>query len=170
MNIGDLVLYLDKRSLVRSADKMTRTVILLHQDGSKVEIPDDWDHIHADICQVLGNPGRQWKVLSVKIKPGAGPFLKATVPQPLLRKEKELEPWVDWIASDPFREGGSIFVNPKTTQLKVGEMLILTHRNGSTVRAPITSKFSTVSQLKTAKVPVKKPEVNRFTNILDDDD
>jgi hypothetical protein len=169
MNIGDLVLYKERRHLVRSYDKVTRTVVIVAQDGSTCELPAELDVHQPHSVSVLANPGKQWKVLTSKVKLGAGPFVKATVPQPLLRGDRVLEPWVDWIASDPFREGGSIFISPQVG-LRLGDMVILTHRNGTTARVSVTSKFSTVTQLRRSKEPPKKVETNRFTSLLDDDE
>jgi hypothetical protein len=167
MKIGDLVSHSGDKWLVRSSDKMTRTVVICNQKGDKKEVPVDMDLHTPDLLQVICNPGLQWNVLAVKVKSNAGPFTKAEAPTST--KLRPLANWVDWIPSDPFREGGSVFINPKFG-LRTGDLVLLTHRNGSQSRMVVPGNFGTVARMKAAKAPIKKPEVTRFTHILDDDD
>jgi hypothetical protein len=174
MKIGDLVLFSDDKWLVRNYDKMTRTVVLCNQTGDKRELPVDMDVHTPDQIQVLCNPGLQWHVLAVKVKPNAGPFIRAEAPAKvpgasLTFRPRPLANWEDWIPSDPFREGGSVFINP-SFGLRTGDLVLFTHRNGSQSRMIVPGNFGTVASARTAKIPIKKPEVNRFTHILDDDD
>lgn len=174
MKIGDLVLYSNEKWLVRSYDKGTRTVMLCDRTGNTREVAADLDIHLPHQAKVLCNPGQQWYVLAPKIKSGAGPFVRAEAPAPvpgapLMLRPRPMEPWEDWLPSDPFREGGSVFVNPKFG-LRTGDLVIFTHRNGSQTRITVPAKFGTVAKLKAANAPIKKPEVNRFTHILDDDD
>jgi hypothetical protein len=173
MHIGDIVLHETVRWLVTSYDKMTRTVMLTAASGAKKEVPAEMDMHTPDLLKVVCNPGKQWNVLAVKTKNNAGPFVKAVAPSPvpghpLTLRERVMEPWVDWISSDPFREGGSVFIRPGFG-LKTGDLVIFTHRTGAQTRMTVPAKFGTVEALKAAKSPIKKPEVNRFTHILDED-
>jgi hypothetical protein len=74
--------------------------------GLVEEIPDQLEISAPGKVKILCNPAKSWHVLSAPIKPNSGPFVQLVVPSPLLRKERVLTPWLDWIQSDPFREGG----------------------------------------------------------------
>lgn len=167
MQVGDLVLYQDHRWFVHRFDKMTRTVFMFDQTGKQSELPDMLDLTDPDKVKVVARPSKSWKVLTAPIKTGSGPFIKLAIPGQLGRKDQELRPWVDWIPSDPFRDGGSVFVRPGV-QIPLHTNVMLTHQNGSTIRVKLPRSFTTVSKRikEVSTVPTKK---DRFS-MLDDDD
>jgi len=167
MELGDLVLYKQRRWLVERRDKMTRTMFLRSRNRDVEEIPENLDLYEPDTVKVIANPGKQWKVLAAPLKPGAGPFVRFVVPAILGKPEVELEPWKDWISSDPSREGGSIFVRPGT-KLKTHTIVMLTHQNGHTVRVKVPGNFSTTAAKQKAATPPPPPP-NRFDRMMDDD-
>ena len=169
MIVGDLILYKDERWFVTFYDKMVKTVRIVNQAGDVEEILDQLDIHHPELVKVIANPGKSWKVLAAPTKSNAGPFVKLTVPGPLMRKERVLQPWVDWIQSDPFREGGSVFIRPGLG-LQAQDLVKLTYQSGSTISVKVPFSFGTVAKAKTPKAPIKRPQVSRFTHILDEDD
>ena len=93
------------------------------------------------------------------------------VPAILRRPEIILEPWVDWIQSDIFREGGSFFVNP-SLKLRPGVLILATHQKGHSVRITVPQTIGTVARRQAAVNSAAQPkaEFNRFSRILLDDD
>lgn len=168
MEIGDIVLYQERRWRVHRYDKMTRTVFLLDQNGKETELADRLDKTDPDTVKFLANPGKTWKVLTAPVKNNAGPFVRLIIPGPLGRREHELVPWKDWIPSDPFRDGGSVFIRPGA-KVQPYAIAIFTHRNGSTVRVTIPANFTTVAQ-KRAPPPPPPPPPTRFTMMDEEDD
>jgi len=165
MELGDIVLYQGRRWWVHRRDKMTRTVFLYDQKEERTELADQLDLTDPDTVKVLASPSKNWRVLTAPFKANAGPFVRFVVPG--TRQTIELVPWKDWISSDPFREGGSLFVR-KSVPLPPYTVVLLTHKNGDTVRVTIPAKFTTVARKKAP--PPKAPEkLNRF-NLIDDDD
>lgn len=168
MQVGDLVLYQGQRWLVHRLDKMTRTVFLYNQVGATAELPDMHDRLEPDTIKVVAKPSLDWKVIPAPIKSGAGPFVKFTVPGPLGRKARELRPWLDWIPSDPFRDGGSVFVRPGIS-LPSHTVVIFTHQNGVAARIKLPRILTTVAKTRAVPKVATVPE-NRFSRMLDDDD
>jgi len=149
--------------MVLRYDPTIRIGYLLNAEGTQKEAPEE-------DCRVLVNPVKSWPTLAAPTKSGAGPFVKLMVPGLPGRQDLVLEPWVDWIQSDPAREGGSLFVSPEA-RLLPGVVLIATHRNGALVRLKVSRTFGTVEQKQRAAAPrVPAEPANRFSHILDDDD
>jgi hypothetical protein len=142
--------------------------------GEKREVPVDLDTHMPDKIQVICNPSLEWHVLSVKVKPKSGPFVEAKAPtsipgHALTYNPRRLVNWEDWIPSDPFREGGSVFINP-AFGLRTGDLVVFTHKKGTQTRMVVPANFGTVAAMRASLVPAKKPETNRFTHMLDFDD
>jgi hypothetical protein len=168
MKLGDLVEHEGKRWVVLSYDRVLRLNLLLDQAGIRKEVPDE-----APDATVIANPTLEWPTLTAAIKPGAGPFVKLAVPGLPGNQERVLTPWVDWVQSNPGRDGGSLFVNP-AARLNPGMVLIATHRNGALVRVSVPRNYGTVAQRR-ARAAIQNPPpptepVNRFNRILDDED
>lgn len=171
MDIGDLAQYQGKRWIVASHDRPSRTCTLFSQSGEEVELAREHDKTHPKELQVVASPGKQWPMLIAPVHPGAGPFERLTIPALPGRRDRVLEAWVDWVPSDPTREGGSFFVRPEV-RLLPGILLLATHRSGLVVRVVVPKTVGTVAQRKAraqAKVP-PKPDPGRLGRILRDDD
>ena len=136
MEVGDLVDYEGQRWFVLSYDRVAKVVALFSQLSERIELPRDFDITNPNFLQVVVNPSQKWQLLTAPIKSSAGPFVKLVVPGLPGRPEIFLAPWIDWIPSDPLRDGGSFFVNPER-KLRPGVLLLATHRNGSVVRVAL---------------------------------
>lgn len=176
MEVGDLISYepqggIRQRWLVTGYDRHSRLVTLIGRDESKIELPVEADKIDVTNPEVICHPPKVWQLLTAPIKSGAGPFVKMVIPAILRRPEIVLEPWVDWIQSDIFREGGSFFVSPHL-KLRPGVLILATHQKGQSVRITIPQTIGTVSRRQAALNSSIKPkeEFNRFSRILRDDD
>lgn len=170
MDLGDLVLYKKRRWLVERFSKMARTAYLRAQNGDVEELPDKLDLLDPATLRVLTNPSRQWKVLTAGIKSGAGPFVKLVVPGVLGRQAITLIPWGDWIPSDLSREGGSVFIRPGL-KISAHTIVLLTHRNGTSVRVKVPAVMRTVAQQRDRLQPkTPEPEIqDRFSRMMEDD-
>lgn len=162
MIVGDLVEHEGRRWMVLRYDPAIRIGYLLSSEGTRKEAPEE-------DCRVVVNPVKSWPTLAAPTKSGAGPFVKLMVPGLPGRQDFVLEPWIDWIQSDPAREGGSLFVSPES-RLLPGVVLIATHRNGALVRLKVPRTFGTVEQKQAAATRVPPEPANRFSHILDDDE
>lgn len=167
MDVGDLVNYKNQRWFVLSYDRVARVVALFNQLGERVELPREFDTFNPEELQVIVNPSKKWQLLTAPIKSAAGPFVKMVIPGLPGRGEIVLEPWVDWIPSDPLREGGSFFVNPER-KIRPGVLILATHRNGSIIRVTVQQTIGTVAKRKAAKAAAApKPEpYTRYSRIL----
>lgn len=167
VEVGDLVDYEGQRWFVLSYDRVAKVVSLLNQQGGSVELPHDFDVTNPIFLQVVVNPSKKWQLLTAPVKSNAGPFVKLVIPGLPGREEIFLIPWTDWIPSDPLRDGGSFFVNPKR-KLRPGVLLLATHRNGAFVRVVVPQTIGTVAKRKAAKAAaVPKPEpYTRYSRIL----
>lgn len=167
VEIGDLVNYEGQRWFVLSLDRVARVVSLLNLDGDRVELPKEFDVTDPSALQVVVNPSKSWQLLTAKVKSASGPFVRMVIPGLPGRGEIVLEPWVDWIPSDPLREGGSFFVNPDR-KLRSGVLLLATHRNGSVVRIQVPQTIGTVAKRRAAKVAANPPPkpYTRYTRIM----
>ena len=168
MEIGDLVTYQDQRWFASSYDRVARVMVLFNLGGDRIELPFEFDLTHQQELSVIVNPSKKWQLLTAKVRSGAGPFVKLVVPELPRRPEIVLEPWVDWMPSDPMREGGSFLVNPER-KIRPGVLLLATHKDGSCVRITVPQSIGTVAKRKAVAAP-KKPEYNRFTRVLKGDD
>lgn len=167
MEVGDLVNYEGQRWFVLSYDRTAKVVALLNQLNEWVELPHDFDVTNPIFVQVVVNPSKKWQLLTAKIKSSSGPFVRMVIPGLPGREEIVLTPWVDWIPSDPLREGGSFFVNPER-KLRPGVLLLASHRDGSVVRVVVPQTIGTVAKRKAAKLaanPAPKPHT-RYTRIM----
>lgn len=167
MKIGDLVEHEGRRWAVINFDQTVRVGLVVDAQGTRKELPDD-----EPGCQVIAHPPESWLVLSAPVKSRAGPFVKLAIPDLPGRPERVLEPWVDWIQSDPVRDGGSLFIHPDV-RLLPGVVLIAAHRSGALVRIQVPRTYGTVAQRQAAQATAARPPpepVNRFSHILDDDD
>jgi hypothetical protein len=167
VEVGDLVDYEGQRWFVLSYDRVAKVVALFSQLSERIELPRDFDITNPNFLQVVVNPSQKWQLLTAPIKSSAGPFVKLVVPGLPSRPEIFLAPWIDWIPSDPLRDGGSFFVNPER-KLRPGVLLLATHRNGSVVRVVIPQTIGTVSKrkaMRAAAVPKKEP-YTRYSRIM----
>lgn len=176
MNVGELILYEPpggdrQRWVVISFDRHARLMTLVGQDGTKIELPEEADKLDLNNPEVICNPSKVWQLLTAPVKSGAGPFIKMVIPPILRRPEIVLEPWVDWIQSDIFREGGSFFVRPEL-KLRPGVLILATHQKGQSVRITVPQTIGTVARRQAVVNASTKPkeEFNRFSRILQDDE
>ena len=167
MEVGDLVDYEGQRWFVLSYDRVAKVVALFNQLGERIELPRDFEVTDPTSLQVVVNPSKKWQLLTAPVKPAAGPFVRLAIPGLPGRSEIFLVPWVDWIPSDPLRDGGSFFVNPER-KLRPGVLLIATHRNGSVVRVVIPQTIGTVAKRKAMRAAASpKPEpYTRYSRIM----
>jgi hypothetical protein len=164
MKIGDLIEHEGRRWFVTGYHQEIKVGVLLDAAGTRKELADD-----APDCRVVVNAPESWPTLAAPVKNRAGPFVKLAIPGVLGREDRVLEPWVSWVQSDPFREGGSIYVSPDVGLLP-GVVLIATHRNGAVVRVQVPRTYGTVAQKQAAATRVPPEPINRFRHILDDDE
>ncbi len=174
MEVGDLISYealggVRQRWFVTGYNRHSRLVTLVGRDDSKIELPVDAEKMDVTNPEVICNPPKVWQLLTAPVKSGAGPFVKMVIPPILRRPEIILEPWVDWIQSDVFREGGSFFVRPEL-KLRPGVLILATHEKGQLVRITIPQTIGTVARRQAAAVPKPKEELTRFSRILLDDE
>lgn len=167
MEVGDLVNYEGKRWFVLSYDRTAKVVALLNRLEERIELPHDFDVTDPLSLQVVVNPSKSWQLLTAKVKSSSGPFVRMVIPALPGREEIVLDPWLDWIPSDPLRDGGSFFVNPGR-MLRPGVLLLATHRDGTVQRVVIPQTIGTVAKRKAAKAaasPPPKPNT-RYTRVL----
>lgn len=173
MRLGDLVRYLDQHWLVSRYDpKRTRSATLLAASGSTLEVPFDHDALGGLV--VVANPSRDWPFITVPPRNGY-------VVDTISFQGQPLEPFTQWVASDPTRPGGPVFLAPDP-RLRYGEALLIQYvpvqrtgtgsRRAVILRVDITKDFGTVRQ-RVARVEAARPKVeekkNAFTRLLADD-
>lgn len=173
MEVGDLVTYQGQRWFVSTYDRLARVFSLFNIGGERIELPRELESTNPGDLQVVVNPSKKWQLLTAPVKSACGPFMRLVIPGLPGRAEIVLEPWVDWIPSDPLREGGSFFVNPER-KLRPGVLLLATHRNGTVVRVVVPQTIGTVGKRKKVRESLAPAKVvnNRYTRILkgfDDD-
>lgn len=156
MKVGNIVEYEGHRWRVYREDKHVKTMTLLRWDGATEEVAADDSRV-----KVMWDPSK-WPFVAAKVNLKAGPFTGLI----LTRKGRSLNlrPYVDWVPSDQSRAGGSIFVNP-LLGLKLGEVLVAVHTNGTRVRIPITQEFGTMTNRKRRQGAV--PERRDLVDYLD---
>lgn len=170
MKVGDIVLYQESRWKVSSHSRSFRTCQLVAFDGRKVEVPDDLDLTPEPELKVLFNPPEQWPFTASPVHSfSSGPIVD------IVRGPASLLPLVDWVPSDFLRPGGSIFFNP-ALKLRLGEILVSVHRDGTRNRITITRTFGTIRSRRhrvnnPPKVKGPKTNLDRLleSDILDED-
>jgi hypothetical protein len=167
MEVGDLVSYKEQRWFVLIYDRVAKVVVLLNQLREQVELPSDFEVTNPTLLQVVVNPSKKWQLLTAKVKSNAGLFVRLVIPGLPGHSEIVLNPWVDWIPSDPLRDGGSFFVNPER-KLRPGVLLLATHQNGSVVRVMVPQTIGTVAKRKASKAVANQPPkpYTRYSRIL----
>lgn len=173
MRLGDVVSLGEGRvGLVRRVDRTTHLAHVLLHDGTLSEVPEFQDKERPGLCQVLSNPASEWPVIAAPVRNSMGPVVR--VARVTLEGERVFTPFLDWIASDPTRSGGSIFFRPDLG-LRFGDVLLLGHRDRSgqvrSSRLAVPQVFGTVSQRK-AKSEQQRQQVEHRTryDVLDEDD
>lgn len=165
MQIGDIVLYSEKRWKVLSTSGAFRTCQLASFDGSKAEVPDDLDQRSDGPPQlkVLYNPAVSWPFTAIPLRAKAGPITS------VFRGSVSLGPLVDWVPSDFLRPGGTIFFNP-ALKLRTGEILAVVHQDQSRSRISITPNFGTIQARKhRADNPIKVQGPKNSFELLSED-
>jgi len=154
MKRGDLVLYEGSHWVVQLYDaKRLRVALLLKADGTTQEVPHNLDQDET-VLKVIGNPPTEWPFITVPEKPRWGQV--TTVSRVERSGLKPLEPFADWILSDPLRSGGSLFLRP-TLGLRMGDIIqVAFTKAGSVVNVQITAGFGTVAA-RQARATVPKP-------------
>lgn len=164
MKLGDLVVYLEDSWVVTGYDpKRTRTALLLAADGRTSEVP-----YNLDAVRVLANPGQQWPWIMVPTRPGY------TI-ESISFRGIVIPPITGWVASDPSRAGGPVFLAPNPN-LRYGECLLIHYRGVGSAkfvvrRLNIPVDFGTVPQRKARQESLrqKPPEpMNAFSRLLTD--
>lgn len=149
MRAGDLVAYLDERWIAVRVDDELRVALLVNQAGRRVEVADSMETDEPEVLQVVAHPPTAWPFVALPTRRLTGPVVTVTIPNPRTR-DRDLNTWVDWVPSDPLREGGTMYFNP-SLRLRQGEVLLATFRNGTTGRITIPRSFGTVAQRGAAK-------------------
>jgi hypothetical protein len=146
MKVGDIVLYQEIRWKVTQHSPSFRTCQLVAFDGRKSEVPDDLDK--STDLKVLFNPPEQWPFIICGTVRG-GPL------RSVARGNVGLSPLEDWVPSDFLRANGAIFFSPQL-RLRVGEILVGVHQDGTRSRLTVTRTFGTINRRKKlAKDPGK---------------
>lgn len=166
MRLGDLVQYHDRYWVVRRYDpKRTRSATLLAEEGATMEVPYDHDALGGLV--VLANPGQDWPFITLPAKNG---YLISAI----VFRGVPIPPVTGWVASDPTRSGGPVFLAPDA-RLRYGEALLIHYkgvgRPAVTKRVDIPRDFGTVRQ-RVNRVEAARPvpeEKNAFTRLLADD-
>jgi len=167
VEVGDLVTYQGQRWFVSNYDRTAKVFALFNIAGERIELPREIETTSPDQLQVVVKPSAKWQLLTAPVKSSSGPFVRMVIPGLPGRAEIVLEPWVDWIPSDPLREGGSFFINPER-KIRPGVLLLATHRNGAVVRVMVPQTVGTIQRRKKAReahLPVKEVS-NRYTKIM----
>lgn len=169
MKAGDLIEMTDGCWRVLRMVRETRLAVLMNSEGKKKEIPDDLDETDPNECRFIANPAVSWLALAAPIRKNAGPVVQLLVPR-LYGDPRVLSQGTEWVASDPTREGGSIFLNP-SVGLRPGDVVLVEHKKGTRSRVTLTKSLGTVAQ-KQARLTPKVEEqssVYEELTIFDDD-
>lgn len=172
MKVLDLLAYQTRRWLVLRVDSATRLALLVNAQGTRVEVPDSLDTDSPAEAQVVANPAAEWPLVAFPTKRGTGPITVITLPGPV--RNRDLEAWVDWVPADPVREGGALYFNSELN-LRQGEVLLATFRNGTKGRITIPRSFGTVAQrqapiTQTFQPPEERTRFNRDRDVFGEDD
>jgi hypothetical protein len=159
MKIGDIVECEGQRWRVYKEDKHVKTVTLLRWGGAIEEVALDDPRV-TFVC----DPGK-WPFVTAKVNLRAGPLTEVILARGA--RPRSLRPFMDWVPSDHSRAGGSIFLSPQL-KLKLGEVLVGVHTNGTRVRLPITREFGTMTSRKNRRSVL--PERRDLVDYLDGED
>jgi hypothetical protein len=75
MQIGDLLVWQDKRWLALVQDRVAKLTTLLSEDGTRVGAPTLLDRRRDKPCAILCNPARDWPCIMHKAKKRYGKLL-----------------------------------------------------------------------------------------------
>ena len=162
MKLGDLVQHLDQHWIVSRYDpKRTRTATLLAADGHQTEIPLDLDAVGG--VTIIANPSEQWPFVVMPEKNGC----KIAS---IMHQGVAIEPILGWVASDPTRTGGPVFLAPNP-RLRYGETLIVRYtgvgrKMASNIRVDIPREFGTVKQ-RAARADAARPKPDEKKTAFD---
>ncbi len=155
MKRGDLVQYEGSFWIVHVYDpKLLRIAKLLQANGTVLEIAHDLDKRDPS-CKVLANPALEWPFLMVPAAPRWGQVVNVhrLVRGTLIR----LEPFNDWVLSEPVRSGGSLFLSPGMNLL-LGEVVQVEWGQGQRRNISIQAGFGSVKERKARVALAAKPE------------
>lgn len=166
IRLGDIVSYRGERWKATKHLQGERTVELTSWGGDKIRIPDTTDDVPIDDHRlvILFNPATDWPFIHAKLrKESAGPLTR------VLRAGNDLRPFHDWVPGDLRRPGGPVFFNPDL-KLRMSEVLVGVHVDGSRTKITINATFGTISRRKAraADPPKRKGPQSRFDRILQD--
>lgn len=169
MRAGDLLemKHDNTRWIVRRVLPKARIVQVLGADGSERELASNAEEV-GDVV-VLVNVPESWPMVAAPMKRNGGRVKEIRRPRTVLKFDV-LVPFVDWVASDPLREGGPIFFNP-SLNVRPGEVMVAEHVRGTLSRITIPAKFGTVNQrvaVQDAKRAPPRPR-DAFDVLLDDE-
>lgn len=170
MKVGDIIDYEGARWFVSRINREARVAVLFGRDGLRREVPDTMD-VDFDEFKVVANPASEWRLLVIPVRSNAqGIESLRLLPDANRKTPVELQPWVDWIGSDPFRPGGSLLFRADGP-VRSGDVLLVTFRNHSTARVNVPRTFGTLEERRSRAVPVTVPrESSRYDRIILDDD
>lgn len=145
LGLGDLVEYDQSRWVVAYRNNLAKTVTL-----SQGERSTDFEVACDDPALTYIDTPKNWPFITGKTRPGYGHLVS------IERSGEVLRPLIDWVPSNFKRPGGPVFFNP-SIRLRVGEVLVAIHANGTRVRMSVTSNFKTVADKTRKAAEVKKP-------------
>lgn len=161
VNVGTLVQYADRRWVICRSNELSKTITMRSWEGDTHTCADN----DTDVV-VICHPSTDWPFIAGPTRPKAGPVKALHVTR--MTKRLELEPLIDWMPSEFLRPGGSIFFNP-SVGLRVGEIVVATHEDGSGSRINVGHTFATVAQrVLRATTPKKEPKT-AYDRLLGDE-
>ncbi len=169
MKVGDLLRYKDQHWIVRLCDpRRTHKATLLAASGQTEDVAFDADTTGEAV--VLGNPAASWPFVSLRIHPKFGKLGRIVrhvgpVGAPV---EEDLVLYVDWVPSDPVRNGGPVFLSP-ALGFKGGMTLVAIYERGR-ARILIPVNFNTVNRRIALATPAPRIARTAYNQLLDEDD
>jgi hypothetical protein len=167
MKLGDIVRTQDELWKVTLHSSEHRTFTLVNWSGTKTEVPDT----PTPEVQVVRSP-QDWPFIALPMRHAKGRILSIS------RMGKQLTPLRDWVPSGMLSSGGSVFFSP-SLRLRIGETLILHHKQG-TSKANIKPSFMSVkNRIQLANKPFRprRPKTtfdrlvdNNFDDLFDLED
>ena len=166
MKLGDLVEYNNERWRVTSHQSDWRICELTNWARTKTEVPDDADTPTEEddppSVVVVCSPAQDWPFATAKLRSEAtGPITQ------ILRAGVQLVPFYDWVPGGLYRPGGPVFFNP-SLRLRVGEVLVAVHQNGTRGRIGLSQAFGTIARRKARAEAPHRPQGprSRFDRML----